>query len=545
MKKILFLFTFFIISFSQTPSAFAQTIFTSEEECRVAGGEQQAACNVRTDTCGDTQEKIGTCEWDGWLDNNSACCKTKDNGPVNPNPAPDDDLGDGSTKVIGTVLCQKSKSDGGWGGVCRDSSSSWDSGVLPRPWEFNPCNSSGDDEETMVGICNPTGDGLFAAGCCVLKGTEIQNPTTDQLYSNLVTSDYCSSTMGGKCEDIDDANFGETLRSLGVDVKDATCDTTNEVVASLCTDNSFFSSDTNSQINGCCVPKDGEYCKKLADDNGGNDICTTLGVGGTAQDIEYSDYELLEQIPGSNNTSGSLQPYLESLYYAGFVLIVLGAVIMIGFGGFTYMASAGNTSMIKKGKGMIADAIIGLVVALCIWLVLNIINPDLINLKIDPLPGLEFDSNGAGATTAANNTAGQSGSFTAKLYTGSDVSTDAVAREYLTRNGVGVNKSDCSSPGQTNCTSLGQWPASMAGIAKAIKQGCNCSVTVSGGTEAGHSTHGKGRAAMDVGKTKELDVFFSKLPKVGVSRGNPIYKYGTVKVWFEDSAHYHIWEPAN
>jgi hypothetical protein len=73
---------------------------------------------------------------------------------------------------------------------------------------------------------------------------------------------------------------------------------------------------------------------------------------------------------------------------------------MIGLGGFTYMASAGNTYMIKRGKGMITDAIVGLVVALLIWLILNIINPDLVNLTIDPLPGLSFDTNGTGAAVA-------------------------------------------------------------------------------------------------------------------------------------------------
>jgi hypothetical protein len=123
-------------------------------------------------------------------------------------------------------------------------------------------------------------------------------------------------------------------------------------------------------------------------------------------DTTYSDYTLLEQIPGSNNTSGKLQPYLESIYKAGLVMIVIGAILMISFGGFIYMASAGNTSMLKKGKGMITDAIIGLAVALSIWLILNIINPDLVNLSIDPLPGISFDPGGVGADTAGQNDGG-------------------------------------------------------------------------------------------------------------------------------------------
>ncbi len=143
---------------------------------------------------------------------------------------------------------------------------------------------------------------------------------------------------------------------------------------------------------------------------GGNAVCcvsneTAAEASGTATGealpTAYGDYQLLERIPGSTNTSGKLQPYLESIYKAGFALIVIGAIFMIGFGGFTYMASAGNTSMIKKGKGMITDAIIGLVVALLIWVILNIINPDLVNLQITPLKGVSFDPGGTGTTTAA------------------------------------------------------------------------------------------------------------------------------------------------
>jgi hypothetical protein len=66
---------------------------------------------------------------------------------------------------------------------------------------------------------------------------------------------------------------------------------------------------------------------------------------------------------------------------------------MIAVGGFTYMASAGNTSAIKKGKGMITDALIGLIIALFAWFILNVINPDLVNLKIEPLEALQFEAN--------------------------------------------------------------------------------------------------------------------------------------------------------
>jgi hypothetical protein len=215
-----------------------------------------------------------------------------------------------------------------------------------------------------------------------------------------MTEAVCESTYAGKCEDIDSTGWDPTGGFL--DGKDPTCDTEGEVVVGLCQSPRVLGVGGDFD-NGCCVPREGAYCKKL-ESTKGYDVCGTMGTGGLAESITYGDYELLEQIPGSSNTSGQLKPYLESLYKAGFVLIVIGAILMIGFGGFTYMASAGNTSMIKKGKGMITDAIIGLVVALLIWLILNIINPDLVNLSIDPLPGVSFDPGGSGANIAAGGT---------------------------------------------------------------------------------------------------------------------------------------------
>lgn len=303
----------------------------------------------------------------------------------------------------------------------------------------------------------------------------------------------------------------------------------------------------NNSVGVCgenLIGEDGHCC--VSQETINNAEGAGAGVIADTSSSTYGDYQLLEQIPGSPNTSGDLKPYLESLYKAGFVLIVIGAIFMIGFGGFTYMASAGNTSMIKKGKGMITDAIIGLVAALCIWLILNIINPDLVNLKIDPLPQTKFTANQAGGTPAGQQTpaGATTGTFAAKLYT-NDLFVDAQARKYFSDNGVSVNKGDCSSPSQTDCTSLGEFPSPMAGAIVGIKRSCNCDVTVTGGTEAGHSTHGKGRAAADIRKTSALDAFFAQQTPAGNSGGKPIYQVGIIKVWFEDNAHYHIWQPAN
>jgi len=98
-------------------------------------------------------------------------------------------------------------------------------------------------------------------------------------------------------------------------------------------------------------------------------------------------YTLLEKIPGFSDTSGSdLSGYILAIYNLGLAVVTLSAVFMISIGGFLYLTSAGNTSSMGTAKGIIFDAVIGLVIALSSWVLLNVINPDLVNVKIISLP---------------------------------------------------------------------------------------------------------------------------------------------------------------
>lgn len=105
-----------------------------------------------------------------------------------------------------------------------------------------------------------------------------------------------------------------------------------------------------------------------------------------AQTNEGLQYTLLEKIPGFNSLDGSDFPgYIKAIYRLALIIIVLSAVVMISIGGFMYLTSAGNTSALGSAKGVIYDAIIGLVIALVAWLLLNVINPDLVNISINSL----------------------------------------------------------------------------------------------------------------------------------------------------------------
>ncbi len=68
------------------------------------------------------------------------------------------------------------------------------------------------------------------------------------------------------------------------------------------------------------------------------------------------------------------------VYFAGVAGIL--AVIMIMYGGFHYITSLGNPQKMNQGKEIISGALIGLILVLTSYLLLNIINPRLTKLVL-------------------------------------------------------------------------------------------------------------------------------------------------------------------
>ncbi|MDO8663335.1 MAG: hypothetical protein Q7K28_00630 [Candidatus Wildermuthbacteria bacterium] len=83
----------------------------------------------------------------------------------------------------------------------------------------------------------------------------------------------------------------------------------------------------------------------------------------------------------SLNSSQSLSQIIAWFYY--FIIGISGfaAFIMLVWGGFQYLASAGNPTQISDAKDRIKNALLGLLLILISWLILQVINPDLTILK--------------------------------------------------------------------------------------------------------------------------------------------------------------------
>lgn len=77
--------------------------------------------------------------------------------------------------------------------------------------------------------------------------------------------------------------------------------------------------------------------------------------------------------------------YINNFYifFAGVAGIF--AVVMMMWGGFHYIVSAGNPQKMNQGKEIISNAIIGLILVLTSYLLLKTINPNLVSLNIQSL----------------------------------------------------------------------------------------------------------------------------------------------------------------
>ena len=92
-------------------------------------------------------------------------------------------------------------------------------------------------------------------------------------------------------------------------------------------------------------------------------------------------YNPIEPLPGTTISSTgdvTLSSYLEGVYKLLVGLAGVFAVLMIVIGGLQFIAGADNPSMRSAARQRIVNAIFGLFLAMGSWLILYIINPNLV-----------------------------------------------------------------------------------------------------------------------------------------------------------------------
>lgn len=90
-----------------------------------------------------------------------------------------------------------------------------------------------------------------------------------------------------------------------------------------------------------------------------------------------------------------LLPLFREAFKWGITIIVLAAAIYIAIGAYFYLAAAGNAKLAEQGKELITRAIMGLVLGLVGWIILNTINPQFAQQLHTPSP-IPLTGGGAG-----------------------------------------------------------------------------------------------------------------------------------------------------
>ena len=101
-----------------------------------------------------------------------------------------------------------------------------------------------------------------------------------------------------------------------------------------------------------------------------------------AFDLEIPKYK-------ENQAGQSLVDFLQWAFVFAIAAAGILALLMIMIAGFQYITAAGSEARAGAAKSRIQNAIIGLILALCSYLILNTINPDLVKIKLPTLTPIE------------------------------------------------------------------------------------------------------------------------------------------------------------
>lgn len=103
-----------------------------------------------------------------------------------------------------------------------------------------------------------------------------------------------------------------------------------------------------------------------------------------------------------------------------------------------------------------------------------------------------------------------------------------------TRPAISINKNPCTDAQmrETNpsCTNLQGLPQEMVNVLLGLRSACPaCGITVTGGTEPGHSTHGIGRPAFDL-NLSEGDALYNYITTNATSRSGPSGRFNATYI---------------
>lgn len=221
------------------------------------------------------------------------------------------------------------------------------------------------DEAAVMGFTNP---GCIVLGSCAAWEYPLGNQCDDPVNICCATPPPGAITGSG----IDCGYLGGIL----VDYSQANCRS------------SCKSTETQMSTGTCALATD--VC--CAEPN----ASSTTGITPPIKDIDYT----LEVPIGQTVMIKNLAEYIITVYTFSISIVSVLAAAAIFFGGIRWASSAGNEQAITQAKEIITGAIIGLLIALLSYIILNMVNPALTSISSEKsflVPVIDLPT-GGGAT---------------------------------------------------------------------------------------------------------------------------------------------------
>ena len=108
-------------------------------------------------------------------------------------------------------------------------------------------------------------------------------------------------------------------------------------------------------------------------------------ISADAKELETS-YPGIGGQPGLSDDA-TLPEYVKYIFQISFIIIALASFAVLIYGGFVFLTSSGSPVAHNEGKNWLLSGILGLVIALCSYLILNAINPELLKIRFGDLTG--------------------------------------------------------------------------------------------------------------------------------------------------------------
>ena len=251
-----------------------------------------------------------------------------------------------------------------------------------------------------------------------------------------------------------------------------------------------------------------------------------------------------------------------------FYLATVVAVLLFVYAGAKMMMAGGDSGAVSKAKEIFWNVIIGVIIMLCAYLVVDTVLKTVLSREAQQygpwnrIVCVTYSCPAGTTGTYPNCTSITSTCPVGQTGTPPNCTTtppptvsgdEKCTRDALAEAGIGVNKSACPSgvsyrSVNGGCTSVAGLPKqAIDGLIK-FKNDCrNCTITLTGGSEGGHQTHGVGRPMIDISST-DRDIFnylerevrrLNGAPLRNPRNGHITYQIDGATV-VDEGDHYHI-----